>query len=65
MVDVTKRDADAIVEAAIAELRRNRRKIGELLPCSVTIHFPPAGSADAPCLEVKAKLKPSGLSCDG
>ena len=62
MVDV-KREADDIIEAAIVELRRNRRLIAEMMPCSVTIHLPPAGSGDLPCLEVKGKLK-SSLSCD-
>ena len=58
-----KRTADDIIEAAIGELRRNRARIVDLMPCSVTIHFPPPGSADDPSLEVKAKLKAGGLAC--
>jgi hypothetical protein len=56
------RTADEIIEAAILELRRNRATIARLLPCRVTIHLPPEGSADPPQLEMNAKLKP-GLSC--
>jgi len=52
-----RRDADSIIEAAILEIRRNRTRIGQLLPCSLTIHLPPEGSTDDPCLEVKAKLR--------
>ena len=57
-----RRDADAIIEAAILEIRRNRTRIGSLLPCSLTIHLPPEGSTDAPCLEIKARLRAD--SCD-
>lgn len=50
--------ADDIIEQAILELRRNRDQICKLLPCKVTIHLPPEGSRDPPCVEVNAKLKP-------
>ena len=56
--------ADQIIEAAIGELRRNRAQIAGLLPCRVTIHMPPEGSRDPPCLEIQAKLRPTGLSCE-
>ena len=56
--------ADQIIEAAIGELRRNRNRIAEFLPCRVIIHFPPEGSRDMPCLEIQAKMPPTGLSCD-
>ena len=60
MVAVKQRTADEIIEAAVAELRRNRAFIVKCLPCRVTIHMPPEGSADAPQIEINAKLK-SGL----
>ena len=49
--------ADDIIERAIAEIRINREQICKLLPCKITVHLPPIGSRDAPCVEVQAKLK--------
>lgn len=46
-----------IVELAVVELRKHADQIERLLPCKVTLHLPPPGSRDPPCLEVQAKLK--------
>ena len=47
------------VEEAVVLLRCNREQIEKLLPCTLTLHFPPPEGSDAVVLEItKAKLKP-------
>jgi len=47
------------VEEAVVLLRCNREQIEKLLPCTLTLHFPPPEGNDVVVLEItKAKLKP-------
>ena len=46
-----------IIEAVVAAIRRERERIESLAPCKLTIHIPPPGSKELPCLEITAKLK--------
>ena len=46
-----------IIEQVVAAIRRERDRIESLAPCKLTVHIPPPGSKEPPCLEITAKLK--------
>jgi hypothetical protein len=45
------------IEQAVAELRRNERRIRELLPAKVIIHLPPEDSGRKVSVEIHGKLR--------
>ena len=63
MVDVNN-EAQDLIEKTILLIRSNKREIMRSMPCQLTIHLPPPGSRDEPCLELNRVKLGRNPSCE-